>query len=118
MLQESEGCTKSSQSGFSDILSRHRENLFVFFVSFWLSGASSVMINLSPYNEFGHSHRAQECEPAAHQAEAALLSVLTTTPLSPLTFLCNGAQCGNRTSKVVIANRVLKEDSIKKQTYV
>lgn len=65
-----------------------------------------MMINLSSYNELGHSHRAQQYEPATHQTEPELLSVLTTAPSSSSTFLCNGAQCGNKASKGVIANRV------------
>lgn len=52
-----------------------------FFFPFRLSGASSVMINLSPYNEFGHSHWAQEYEPAAHQAEAALVCANHNSPI-------------------------------------
>lgn len=66
-----------------------------------------MMINPSTYNKLGHSLRAQGYEPATHQTEAALLSVLTTAPSSSSsTFLCNGAQCGNKASKGVIANRV------------
>lgn len=65
-----------------------------------------MMIKLSPYNELGHSHRALGYEPATHHTEAALLSMLTTAPSSFSTFMCNGAQWGNKASKEVIANRV------------
>ncbi|KAM7403981.1 hypothetical protein PAMA_004411 [Pampus argenteus] len=46
------------------------------------------------------NRRAQEYEPAAHQTEPALLSVLTTAPSSSSTILCNGAQCCNKTGKM------------------
>lgn len=46
-----------------------------------------MMINLSTYNKLGHSHRAHVCEPATHQTEAALPSVLTTASSSSSTFL-------------------------------
>lgn len=53
-------------------------------------------MNLSPYNELGHSHGARY-EPETHQTKAALLSLLTTGLSSSLTFLCHGAQCSNMT---------------------
>lgn len=65
-----------------------------------------MMINLSFHNELGHSHQAQGYEPATHQTESSLLSMLTTAPSSSSTFSCNGAQCGKKASKGVIANRV------------
>lgn len=77
------------------------------------------MINLSPCNELGHSHRAQGYEPATHHTEAALLSVLTTAPSSLfLTFLCNGAQCGNKASEEVIANRVSERRAHQKNKHM
>lgn len=75
-----------------------------------------MMINLRPYNELSHSHRAQRQEPETHHSEAALLSALTTAPSSFLTFLCNGARCGCKASTELIANRDSERRAYLKQT--